>query len=139
MERIKQVFHGSTAYVSDGYGSYHSRSMVMGGSAVLAAASETAHGHERGAARRLNCGSAEVVLADGRATAPGGKSVSWAELAPEPLSVEGAFSNHKHTYAYGAHAAHVAVDPKTGPVELVDYVAVEDCGRIINPMTLAGS
>ncbi len=90
------------------------------------------------AARRLNCGAAEVALADGRATAPDGKSVSWAELAPEPMSVEGAFSNHKHTWAYGAHAAHVAVDPKTGAVALIDYVAVENCGRMINPLTLKG-
>src|SRR6204780_3513477 len=90
------------------------------------------------AARQLNCGVDEVVLADGNATAPGGKSVSWAELAPEPISVEGAFLNHKHTWAYGAHAAHVAVDAKTGHVALVDYVAVENCGRVINPLTLRG-
>jgi carbon-monoxide dehydrogenase large subunit len=138
MDRINQVFHGSTAYVSDGYGSYHSRSIVMGGSAVLDAATKLRAAMSAEAARRLNCGAAEVVLADGRATAPDGKSVSWAELAPEPLSVEGAFSNHKHTWAYGAHAAHVAVDPKTGAVALLDYVAVENCGRMINPLTLKG-
>jgi carbon-monoxide dehydrogenase large subunit len=138
MDRINQVFHGSTAYVSDGYGSYHSRSIVMGGSAVLDAATKLRQAMSAEAARRLNCGAAEVVLADGRATAPDGKSVSWAELAPEPLSVEGAFSNHKHTWAYGAHAAHVAVDPKTGAVALIDYVAVENCGRMINPLTLKG-
>jgi carbon-monoxide dehydrogenase large subunit len=138
MDRINQVFHGSTTYVSDGYGSYHSRSIVMGGSAVLDAATKLRAAMSAEAARRLNCGSAEVMLADGRATAPDGKSVSWAELAPEPLSVEGAFSNHKHTWAYGAHAAHVAVDPKTGAVALIDYVAVENCGRMINPLTLKG-
>jgi carbon-monoxide dehydrogenase large subunit len=138
MDRINQVFHGSTTYVSDGYGSYHSRSIVMGGSAVLDAATKLRAVMSAEAARRLNCGSAEVVLADGRATAPDGKSVFWAELAPEPLSVEGAFSNHKHTWAYGAHAAHVAVDPKTGAVALIDYVAVENCGRMINPLTLKG-
>jgi carbon-monoxide dehydrogenase large subunit len=138
MDRINQVFHGSTTYVSDGYGSYHSRSIVMGGSAVLDAATKLRAAMSAEAARRLNCGAAEVVLADDRATAPDGKSVSWAELAPEPLSVEGAFSNHKHTWAYGAHAAHVAVDPKTGAVALVDYVAVENCGRMINPLTLKG-
>ncbi|HMG80277.1 MAG TPA: xanthine dehydrogenase family protein molybdopterin-binding subunit [Xanthobacteraceae bacterium] len=138
MDRINQVFHGSTTYVSDGYGSYHSRSIVMGGSAVLDAATKLRAAMSAEAARRLNCGAAEVVLADGRATAPDGKSVSWAELAPEPLSVEGAFSNHKHTWAYGAHAAHVAVDPKTGAVALIDYVAVENCGRMINPLTLKG-
>jgi aerobic carbon-monoxide dehydrogenase large subunit len=138
MDRINQVFHGSTTYVSDGYGSYHSRSIVMGGSAVLDAATKLRAAMSAEAARQLNCGSAEVVLADGRATAPDGKSVSWAELAPEPLSVEGAFTNHKHTWAYGAHAAHVAVDPKTGAVALIDYVAVENCGRMINPLTLKG-
>jgi carbon-monoxide dehydrogenase large subunit len=138
MDRINQVLHGSTAYVTDGYGSYHSRSIVMGGSAVLDAAAKLRQAMSAEAARRLNCGVAEVVLADGRAAAPDGKSVSWAELAPEPLSVEGAFSNHKHTWAYGAHAAHVAVDPKTGAVALIDYVAVENCGRMINPLTLKG-
>jgi carbon-monoxide dehydrogenase large subunit len=138
MDRINQVFHGSTTYVSDGYGSYHSRSIVMGGSAVLDAATKLRAAMSAEAARRLNCGAAEVVLADGRAAAPDGKSVSWAELAPQPLSVEGAFSNHKHTWAYGAHAAHVAVDAKTGAVALIDYVAVENCGRMINPLTLKG-
>jgi carbon-monoxide dehydrogenase large subunit len=138
MDRINAVFHGSTTYVSDGYGSYHSRSIVMGGSAVLDAAAKLRQAMSAEAARRLNCGAAEVSLADGRATAPDGKSVAWAELAPEPLSVEGAFSNHKHTWAYGAHAAHVVVDPKTGAVALIDYVAVENCGRMINPLTLKG-
>jgi aerobic carbon-monoxide dehydrogenase large subunit len=55
-----------------------------------------------------------------------------------PFSAEESFSSNKRTYSYGAHAAHVAVDPKTGYVEIVDYVAVEDVGRIINPHTLHG-
>src|SRR6202043_2074617 len=42
------------------------------------------------------------------------------------------------TYSYGAHAAYVTVDPKTGQVALIDYVAVEDVGRIVNPLTLHG-
>jgi len=138
MDRINRVYHGSTAFVSDGYGAYHSRSIVMGGSAVLDAATKLREAMRGEAARRLNCGAAEVVLADGRAVAPDGKSVSWAELAPEPLSVEGAFLNHKHTWAYGAHAAHVAVDARTGHVALLDYVAVENCGRMINPLMLKG-
>jgi len=138
MDRINNVFHGSTAYVSDGYGSYHSRSIVMGGSAVLDAATKLRQTMCAEAARRFNCGAAEVVLADGRVLGPDSKSVSWAELASEPISVEGAFLNKKHTWAYGAHAAHVSVDPKTGHVQLIDYVVVENCGRIINPLTLKG-
>jgi aerobic carbon-monoxide dehydrogenase large subunit len=138
MERINNVFHGSTAFVSDGYGAYHSRSIVMGGSAVLEAAKKLRETMRAEAARRLNCGADEVVLVDERARGPDGKSLSWAELAPEPISVEGAFLNHKHTWAYGAHAAHVTVDIKTGHVALLDYVAVENCGRMINPLTLKG-
>jgi aerobic carbon-monoxide dehydrogenase large subunit len=138
MERINRVLHGSTAYVSDGYGAYHSRSIVMGGSALLDAAKKLRDLMRAQAARRLNCGADQVVLADERAKAPDGKSIAWAELAKEPLSAEGAFHNHKHTWSYGAHAAHVAVDAKTGHVALVDYVAVENCGRMINPLTLKG-
>ena len=138
MDRINGVFHGSTAYVSDGYGSYHSRSIVMGGSAILDAATKLRAAMRAEAARRLNCGSTEVMLADGCARGPDGKSVTWAEIAAEPISVEGAFLNNKHTWAYGAHAAHVAVDPRTGHVQLLDYVAVENCGRMINPLTLKG-
>jgi carbon-monoxide dehydrogenase large subunit len=138
MERINNVFHGSTAHVSDGYGAYHSRSIVMGGSALIDAAAKLRAALRAVAAQRLNCGADEVVLADERARGPDGKSASWAELAGEPISVEGAFVNHKHTWSYGAHAAHVAVDAKTGQVALIDYVAVEDCGRMINPLTLKG-
>jgi len=138
IDRINNVFHDSTAYVSDGYGSYHSRSIVMGGSAILDAAMKLREAMCAEAARRLNCGAAEVVLADGHAHGTDGKSVSWAELAPEPISVEGTFLNKKHTWAYGSHAAHVSVDAKTGHVQLHDYVAVENCGRIINPLTLKG-
>ena len=138
MDRINNVFHGSTAYVSDGYGSYHSRSIVMGGSAILDAAAKLRAAMCAQAARRLNCWIAEVALAEGRAHAPDGDSVSWAELAAEPITMEGAFLNKKHTWAYGAHAAYVAVDPRTGHVQLIDYVAVENCGRMINPLTLKG-
>ncbi len=138
MERINNVFHGSTAHVSDGYGAYHSRSIVMGGSALLDAAAKLRGAMRTAAARRLDCGASEVVLADERALGPNGKSLAWAELAREPISIEGAFVNHKHTWSYGAHAAHITVDAKTGQVELIDYVAVEDCGRMINPLTLKG-
>ena len=54
------------------------------------------------------------------------------------MSAEGTYASNKRTYSYGAHAAHVAVDPGTGHVALIDYVAVEDVGRIVNPLTLHG-
>jgi carbon-monoxide dehydrogenase large subunit len=138
IDRIRGVFHGSTAFVSDGYGAYHSRSVVMGGSALLSAAAGLREAIRDRAAIRLACAPSEIEIADDRVVGPGGKSLPLAGLAEEPLSFEGSFLNKKHTYAYGAHAAHVAVDVKLGQVELLDYVAVEDCGRIINPLTLTG-
>jgi aerobic carbon-monoxide dehydrogenase large subunit len=139
MERIRGVFHGSTSYVSDGYGAYHSRSIVMGGSAILAAVDNLRAAIRPLAAKRLHCDSSEVEIVEGdRALGPGGKSIALRGLSAEGISAEGAFLNEKHTYTYGAHAAHVAVDPKLGHVELIDYVVVEDCGRIINPRTVHG-
>jgi carbon-monoxide dehydrogenase large subunit len=139
LDRIRGIFHGSTSYVSDGYGAYHSRSVVMGGSAMLDAAAKLRDAIRVAAAKQLGCAPGEVEIIDGaKAIAPGGKSVALAALAPEGIAAEGAFLNKKHTYTYGAHAAHVAVDPKLGHVELIDYVVVEDCGRIINPLTVHG-
>jgi carbon-monoxide dehydrogenase large subunit len=139
MDRIRGVFHGSTSHVSDGYGAYHSRSIVMGGSAILAAVKEVQAAIRGEAAKRLQCALADVAIVEGsEAVGPRGQSIALAGLSTEGISAEGAFLNKKHTYTYGAHAAHVAVDPKLGHVELLDYVVVEDCGRIINPLTLRG-
>jgi carbon-monoxide dehydrogenase large subunit len=113
--------------VREGFGSYSSRSVVMGGSAVIDAAGRLRDAIRAAAAQRLGCAAADVVLADGAARGPGRRALAFADLAEE----------HR-TYSYGAHAAHVAVDPRTGAVEVIDYVAVEDVGRIINPATLHG-
>jgi len=137
LARIRGVFHGSTAHVSEGFGSYSSRSVVMGGSAIVDAAGKLREMMRSSAARRLRCAPQDVEIGDGLAQGRG-KSITWAELAGDGLSTEGTFASAKRTYSYGAHAAHVAVDPRTGHVELLEYVAVEDVGRIINPQTLHG-
>jgi carbon-monoxide dehydrogenase large subunit len=134
-----RVFHGSTTYLNEGFGSFHSRSTVLGGSAVFDAATTLLEKIRATAAGRLGCESAEIELADGRASASDGRSIGLAELAASGLEAEASFENHhKHTYAYGTAAAHVAVDPGTGRVELIDYLVVEDVGRIVNPLTLHG-
>jgi aerobic carbon-monoxide dehydrogenase large subunit len=139
IERIRGVFHGSTSYVGDGYGAYHSRSVVMGGSAILDAAAKLRDAIRTWAAQRLNCQASAIEIVEGvKAVGPGGNSIALNELSGESISAEGAFLNKKHTYTYGAHAAHVAVDPKLGHVDLLDYVVVADCGRIINPLTVHG-
>ena len=139
MDRIRGVFHGSTAFVREGFGSFHSRAVVMGGSAILLAAETLKQAVRAAAARRLGCEPGMVDLAEASiAAAPNGRSISFAELAGEGISAEESFANSRHAYSYGAHAAHVAVDPRTGQVEVVEYVAVEDVGRIINPILLKG-
>jgi aerobic carbon-monoxide dehydrogenase large subunit len=136
IERIRHVYHGSTDTVSDGYGAYHSRSVVMGGSALLDAVEKFQAAIREAAAKRFGCASADVTIGEDRVSGPGGKSFALSELAG--LSAEGAFVNKRHTYSYGAHAAHVAVDARLGHVQIIDYVVVQDVGRAINPLTLRG-
>jgi carbon-monoxide dehydrogenase large subunit len=137
MERLR-LLHGSTSYVKEGFGSYHSRSTVMGGSAILLAARTLRRHIREAAAERLQCDVDATEIVDGVAVASGGGSVALGALAGAVPEVEETFHNEKHTYAYGTVAAHVAVDPKTGHVELVDLLLVEDVGRIVNPLTLNG-
>ncbi|MPZ55953.1 MAG: molybdopterin-dependent oxidoreductase [Rhizobiales bacterium] len=136
MDRIRHVYHGSTTYVSDGYGAYHSRSTVMGGSAVLDAAANFQAAIRDAGAKRLGCDPSAIGIAEDKFTGPGGNSLPLAELAG--LSAEGAFLNKRHTYSYGAHAAHVTVDAKLGQVQIVDYLVVQDVGRAVNPLMLRG-
>ena len=136
IERIRHVHHGSTSYVSDGYGAYHSRSTVMGGSAVLDAANNFHAAIRTAAAKRLACDASAIKIGEDVVSGPDGKSFPLSELAG--LSAEGAFLNKKHTYSYGAHAAHITVDPKLGRIEIIDYVLVQDVGRAVNPLTLRG-
>jgi carbon-monoxide dehydrogenase large subunit len=136
MNRIRGVLHGSTAYVKEGFGAFASRSIVMGGSAIILVARDVKARIRAEAAKRLGCAAEEVRLEEDAAHAPGGKSLPLGELAG--VSAEGSFSNSKRTYSYGTHAAHIAVDPATGVIEVLDYAGVEDVGRIINPQTLHG-
>jgi aerobic carbon-monoxide dehydrogenase large subunit len=90
------------------------------------------------AAKRLGCAASDIVIDGDSAVGPGRAAVTLAALAADGVTSEGTYSSNKRTYSYGTHAAHVAVDPGTGHVALIDYMAVEDVGRIINPLTLHG-
>ena len=131
------VLHGSTSHVKDGFGSYHSRSTVMGGSAILLAAEKLKDRIREAGAARLGCATDQVVL-DGEMVTHGGRSIPFAGLSPDPIDVEASFFNKKYTYAYGTQAAHVSVDPGTGHVRVHEYLSIEDVGRMINPLTLHG-
>ena len=131
------VHHGSTSHVKDGYGAYHSRSTVMGGSAILLAAEKLKDLIRETAAARFGCTPAEIAI-DGEQVGFSVRTCHWRDLSDVPLEVEASFFNKKYTWAYGTQAAHVAVDPGTGHVKVLDYLSVEDVGRIINPLTLHG-
>jgi carbon-monoxide dehydrogenase large subunit len=131
------VNHGSTSHVKNGHGAYHSRSTVMGGSAILLAAEKLKDSIREAAAARFGCAAGDVTI-DGEQVACAGKTLALAGLFDVPLEVEASFFNKKYTWAYGTQAAHIAVDPGTGHVKVIDYLSVEDVGRIINPLTLHG-
>lgn len=140
MERIRGVFHGSTTLVKEGFGAYSSRCVVMGGSAVMEVARSLKDAVRAAAAAQLDVPSGELEVIGERVVARDGRTFPLATIAERAggIAAEGSFASTKRTYSYGAHAAHVAVDAATGRVEVLDYVAVEDVGRIINPLTLHG-
>ena len=138
MDKVR-VRHGSTIYLDDGYGSFASRATVLGGSAVFEGAAALLDKIRAAAAARLDAAPNKIEIIDGAARAPDGRSLTLSELAADGLKADASFANDQRlTYAYGTAAAHVAVDRGTGGVELIDYLVVEDVGRIVNPLTLHG-
>ncbi len=138
LERIAGVQHGSTGLVEDGGGAFSSRSTVMAGTAISLAAEKLKASIRAAAAKRLGCAPDAVVIAEGIARGPDDRTVTFADVAADVPPADGVYTSPKRTYSYGAHAVHVAVDPGTGKVDVLDYMAVEDVGRIVNPATLHG-
>ena len=144
------VFHGSTSYVERGYGTYASRAIVMGGSAVTVAAANLVLQVLAFAAERLNLEPDELIYRDGLVFRRGGnepvltldgladEAVAGSTAAAAALHAAGTFENSKLTYSYGTHVAHVAVDPETAQVEVIRFIAVEDIGRAVNPLLVHG-
>jgi carbon-monoxide dehydrogenase large subunit len=134
-----RVLHGSTNYLKEGFGSYGSRATVMGGSAVVLAAEDVLKNFREAAAQKFAVAADGITVSGGVAHARDGRAMTLAEAAAfGPLTGDGTYSSDKRTYTYGTAAAHVAVDPKTGSVQVLDYVVVDDVGRAINPLTLHG-
>jgi len=133
-DKIK-ILHGSTTYLKEGFGTFASRSMVVGGSAVMDGCNNLLAAIRAAARERLGFPNEEIEIADGQVTA-GGKRASFSDFAG--VEAEGSFATTTRTYSYGAHACHVAVDPRTGQVDILDYVAIEDVGVAINPHIVHG-
>jgi aerobic carbon-monoxide dehydrogenase large subunit len=147
------VLHGDTAVVPAGVGTFGSRSLTIGGSAVLAAARRLREKIVAIAARALEAAPGDIVLNGGRAAVRGslGRALTFEEIArasvtagtsasgPGPgLEAATRFMMPEMTVPSGAHAAVVEVDRQTGRVRVLRYVAVDDCGRVINPLLVEG-
>ena len=137
-----------TALVPRGSGTGGSRSLQIGGSAVLRAAEGVLDKGRELAARLLEANTDDIVVTDdGRLGVAGvpARAIGWDALAREanaseggPLAVELDFAQAGATFPFGAHLALVEIDTETGYVRLVRHIAVDDCGRILNPMIVNG-
>lgn len=140
MDRIS-IFHGSTTLLAEGFGSFHSRSMIMGGNAIVDAANRLIEICRGIAAEKWACAVETIAYADGTFRAGQRRPLGLADLTTADgaaIESHGSFGTKAKPFSYGTHAAHVAVDIATGHVALLDYVAVEDVGRMINPMIVQG-
>jgi carbon-monoxide dehydrogenase large subunit len=148
-----KVHHGDTAVVPMGTGTFGSRSVVVGGTAVMLAASRVIEKAKRVAAHLLEAAPEDIVFSDGRFAVAGapdrtttlGAVAYAAHVAHDlPQEVEPGLADQvvldpeDWTYPFGTHIAVVEVDIETGESEVVRYVAVDDCGRVINPMIVEG-
>ena len=148
------VLSGDTAVVPYGGGTWASRGMPIGGSATLLAARALGERIRTIAASLLEAHAADIELADGRAAVRGSpeRGLSFGDLARavhfrsnELRGVEPSLEATVHytnptawTFTNGAHLAVVELDIETGKVRVLRYVAVDDCGRIVNPALVEG-
>ncbi|MFL5796599.1 MAG: xanthine dehydrogenase family protein molybdopterin-binding subunit [Actinomycetota bacterium] len=146
-----EVRTGDTAEIPEGVGSFASRSVTVGGSAVVEAAERLKEQARRLAAHLLGTDPEEVSWEDGGLTAPGRPPLSLREVAEaandpsrlpdgvEPgLAAEARFSLPGPVFPFGAYAVTVEVDPETGVVGVRRVVAVDDAGRVVNPLLAEG-
>lgn len=147
------VVHGDTAVVASGIGTFGSRATAVGGTAVLQAAQKVVEKAREIAAHILEADPDDLTFSGGRFSVKGvpKKGITIQEIAfeahtaknlpkkTEPgLSATAFFEPSNFTFPFGAHVGVVEVDPRTGAIELKRYVAVDDCGRVINPLLVDG-
>jgi aerobic carbon-monoxide dehydrogenase large subunit len=144
------VVKGDTDIVPRGTGTYGSKSTQIGGVAAGQASEEVVEAGKRLAAAELEAAAEDMVLdlEEGRFHVTGAPqpALSWGDLASRldsqgrlgELSAEVDFQASQPTFPFGAHVAVVEVDTETGAVELRRMVAVDDAGRIINPLVAEG-
>ncbi|MBU4528609.1 MAG: xanthine dehydrogenase family protein molybdopterin-binding subunit [Hoeflea sp.] len=146
------VVHGDTDKVQMGMGTYGSRSGAVGMSAVVKALDKVEAKARKIAAHLMEADESDIVIENGELKVAGtDKSVPWFQMAlaaytahnlpegMEPGLKEGAFYDPSNfTFPAGCYICEVEVDPETGKTEIVQFVAADDFGKIINPMIVEG-
>jgi carbon-monoxide dehydrogenase large subunit len=146
------VLHGDTQTAPRGLDTYGSRSLVVGGIAVVKAADKVIEKARQLASHLLEASADDLEFADGRFTVRGtdqgiGMSdLAWAVFSGhnlpdgmEPsLDGEAAFDPVNFSFPHGTHLAAMEVDTETGQVSIRKYVCVDDIGKVINPMIVDG-
>src|SRR3954469_3575677 len=148
-----EVVHGDTAKIPFGMGTYGSRSLAVGGSAMVKAMDKIVAKGKKIAAHLMEAAVEDIEFKDGKFSVTGtdkSKTLSEVSLAAyvphnypieelEPGLDETAFYAPKNfTYPGGCHVCEVEIDPDTGSVAVVNFTAVDDIGRVINPMIVEG-
>ncbi len=146
------VVEGDTEQIPTGTGTFGSRSTIAGGNAVAESAGEVADKAQRIAADRLEAAPEDIVSEGGEFRVVGApdRAIAFEEVASaaygrqlpdgESAGLESTtfYDQDGTAYAFGVHAAVVAVDPESGEIEVERYVAVDDCGEQINPRIVEG-
>ncbi len=148
-----EIQWGDTAGTPFGYGTYGSRSLTVGGTAMYKSVAKIKEKAKKLAAHMLEASEADIVFENGRAYVKGspdqGKTIAEIALAAsvgyslpegmEPFLDETTYYDPPNcTFPFGTHVAIVEVDPDTGAVELKRYIAVDDVGNQINPLIIEG-
>ncbi|MEX6506030.1 xanthine dehydrogenase family protein molybdopterin-binding subunit [Jiella sp. M17.18] len=147
-----QVIHGDTDKVQFGMGTYGSRSGAVGMSAISRALDKVEAKAKKIAAHLLEADEGDIVIENGEVKVAGtDKKLGWHEVClgaytghnlpdgMEPGLKEGAFYDPTNfTFPAGCYICEVEVDPDTGKTEIVQFVAADDFGRVINPMIVEG-
>jgi carbon-monoxide dehydrogenase large subunit len=145
MDRVT-VVHGDTDLIPDGIGTYASRSLQLGGSAVHNAAIEVKDAARRQAADMLEAAEADIVLDTQtglwQVRGDPDTSLTWGQVAEHAaggtLAADVRFTADRPTFPFGAHVSVVEVDTETGRVTLLRHVTVDDAGPVLNPVLAEG-
>ena len=143
-----RVLYGDTDQPAYAVGTFGSRSAAISGAAVHEGAVRLKRKVRALAAAAFEAATADIVVTDGRVHVRGVPTrfmtltdiAEWAASADrtDELAVKASFDPPDTVFPFGAHLAYVEVDAETGSVKLLRYVAVDDCGPVINPMIVDG-